>query len=621
MTRKQKKLLTRILLGLGAFALSVILEYLVTTDWVTYACKGLMILAWLLCGLEVGVRAVRNIGHGQVFDEAFLMTLATVGAFCLGDFSEGAAVMLFFQVGELFQSIAVERSRRSVAALMDLRPDVAVILREDGTREETDPEDVQVGDLLQVLPGQRIPVDGVVVEGNSGVDTSKITGEAVPRDVKPGDPVLSGCININGPLTIRAESAYASSTVARILTLMESATEGRSKTEAFITRFARWYTPCVVVGALVLALVPPIFDGWQFAPWITRALNFLVVSCPCALVISVPLSFFGGMGAVSRAGMIAKGGIALENLAKAKTMAFDKTGTLTTGDFTVSGVHPQGMTQETLLRLVAGAETATNHPVGRAMGEAGKGHKGKVEEIHEIPGKGVSAVVDGHKAYAGNRLLMEELGIHCPAQSGESTVVYAAVDGSYAGCVTLTDTVKPGAAEAIRDLRALGIGDMVMLTGDREEAAVNVARKLGITRWFSGLLPQHKVEQVKTLLNPEEALVFVGDGVNDAPVLALADVGVAMGGIGSDAAVEAADLVLLKDDLRSLPRAVRIARKTMTIARQNVVFALAVKFGVLALSIFGFANMWLAVFADVGVAVLAILNATRAGRESQSKPT
>lgn len=613
MTKKQKHLLTRILLGLAAFAVGFTLEHLSLGPWTHWVGVGFLLVSWLLCGLEIAWKALRNIGHGQVFDENFLMTLATVGAFGLGDFSEGAAVMLFFQVGELFQSIAVERSRRSVASLMDLRPDVALILR-DGEPEECDPEEVQVGDLLQVLPGQRIPVDGVVVEGTSSVDTAKITGESVPADVGPGDPILSGCINISGVLTIRAESEYASSTVARILELMESTTEGKSKTEGLITRFARYYTPCVVIGAVVLAFLPPFFDGWQFAKWITRALNFLVVSCPCALVISVPLSFFGGMGAVSRAGMIAKGGIALETLAKADTAVFDKTGTLTTGSFRVAKVMAQGMTENRLLELVAGAEAASNHPIARAIVAASPAENRRVEEVREIPGRGICAVVDGCQVYAGNYRLMEEQGFSPKEASQGGTLVYAAVNGTYAGAIALSDTVKPGAAQALAELKRLGVKKTVMLTGDREQAAAAVAEELGLTHWVAELLPQDKVEKVRSLKGENETLIFVGDGVNDAPVLALADVGVAMGGIGSDAAVEAADLVLLKDDLRGLPRAIAIARKTMRVAQQNIWFALMVKFTVLVFSIVGLASMWLAVFADVGVAVLAILNATRAGR-------
>ena len=613
MTKKQKSLLTRIILGIVLFLAGMILERAVDAPWAYLTAVGLLLMSWLLCGLEIAIKAVKNIGHGQIFDENFLMTLATVGAFALMDFDEGAAVMLFFQVGELFQSIAVERSRRSVAALMDLRPDVALVLR-DGEPEECDPEEVEAGDLLRVLPGQRIPVDGVVVEGSSSVDTAKITGESVPAAVTPGDRVLSGCINISGILTIRAESEYASSTVARILDLMESATEGKSATESLITRFARYYTPCVVAGAVILALLPPFFDGWQFAKWITRALNFLVVSCPCALVISVPLSFFGGMGAVSRAGMIAKGGVALENLAKAKVAVFDKTGTLTTGTFAVTQVRTAGMERAQLLRLVAGAESASSHPIARAIVAAAGARETRVENLKEIPGRGISAVVEGHQVFVGNRLLMEESGFTPEEVQAGGTAVYAAVDGRYAGCILLEDTVKPGAREALAELDTLGIRETVMLTGDREHAAASVAKRLGLTRWFAGLLPQDKVERVRELQKSGDTLIFVGDGVNDAPVLALAGVGVAMGGIGSDAAVEASDLVLLKDDLRSLPKAIRISRKTMAVARQNIVFALAVKFIVLLLSIFGIATMWLAVFADVGVAVLAILNATRAGR-------
>ena len=613
MTKKQKSLLTRIILGIVLFLAGMILERAVDAPWAYWTAVGLLLMSWLLCGLEIAIKAVKNIGPGQIFDENFLMTLATVGAFALMDFDEGAAVMLFFQVGELFQSIAVERSRRSVAALMDLRPDVALVLR-DGEPEECDPEEVEAGDLLRVLPGQRIPVDGVVVEGSSSVDTAKITGESVPADVTPGDRVLSGCINISGILTIRAESEYASSTVARILDLMESATEGKSATESLITRFARYYTPCVVAGAVILALLPPFFDGWQFAKWITRALNFLVVSCPCALVISVPLSFFGGMGAVSRAGMIAKGGVALENLAKAKVAVFDKTGTLTTGTFAVTQVRTAGMERDQLLRLVAGAESASSHPIARAIVAAADARETRVENLKEIPGRGISAVVEGHQVFAGNRLLMEESGFTPEEVQAGGTAVYAAVDGRYAGCILLEDTVKPGAREALAELDTLGIRETVMLTGDREHAAASVAKRLGLTRWFAGLLPQDKVERVRELQKSGDTLIFVGDGVNDAPVLALAGVGVAMGGIGSDAAVEASDLVLLKDDLRSLPKAIRISRKTMAVARQNIVFALAVKFIVLLLSIFGIATMWLAVFADVGVAVLAILYATRAGR-------
>lgn len=611
MTKKQKRALRKILLGMVFFIPAAVLHFTVEESWAQWVGFGLSVGAWIICGWPVAVKAVKNIGHGQVFDENFLMAIATLGAFALGEFVEGAAVMIFFQIGELFESIAVDRSRRSVAALMDLRPQVASVVR-DGEVEECDPEEVQVGDLLRVLPGEQIPVDGVVVSGCSNVDTAKITGEAEPRSVAPGETVLSGCINLSGVLTIRAESAYAQSTVARILALMESATEGKSKTESLITRFARVYTPCVVIGAVLLALVPPLFDGMRFAKWITRALNFLVVSCPCALVISVPLSFFGGMGAVSKSGMIVKGGIALENLAKADTVVLDKTGTLTTGEFSLRRVESKGMKEETLLHLAAGAELDSRHPIGRAIVAAAGEAPGDIQDHREMPGLGLEAKVEGKLVQAGNRRLMEQLGLARELPGEDGTCVYVAVDGSYAGRILLGDTVKEGAKEALAALNHQGVGETVMLTGDHPSAAEQVAQQLGLSAWYAGLLPQDKVEKVQSLLDEGRQVVFVGDGVNDAPVLALSTVGVAMGGIGSDAAVEASDLVLLKDDLRGLPKAVRIARKTVAIARQNIAFALVVKFAVLALSVLGYATMWMAVFGDVGVAVLAILNAMRA---------
>ena len=534
------------------------------------------------------------------------MTVASVCAIFLGEFVEAAAVMLFFQVGELFESIAVERSRKSVAALMDLRPDVAYILV-DGEWEESDPEDVQVGDLIRVNPGERIPVDGIIVEGSASVDTSKITGESVPADVAAGDQVLSGCINLSGVLTIRAESEFASSTVARILDLMDSASEGRSRTESLITRFAQVYTPCVVYTALALAFLPPLFTGFDFATWVHRALNFLVVSCPCALVISVPLAYFSGMGAVSKAGMIAKGGIALENLAKVDTFVFDKTGTLTTGDFRVVRVESD---RNDLLELVAAAEKASHHPIARAIVKAA-GNAPEASDVREIPGQGICARVRMHEVHAGNLRLMEALNLTVPTVEG-STMVYAAVDGAYAGAIVLEDTVKAGAQEALADLHRLGVKESCMLTGDREAAAKLVAKSLGLTDYCAGLLPQDKLTQVQAMLDEGKTVAFVGDGVNDAPVLSIAQVGVAMGGVGSDAAVEASDLVLLKDDLSGLPRALKIARRTISIARQNIAFALIVKFGVMLLSIPGIANMWMAVFADVGVAMICILNSFRA---------
>ena len=600
MNKKQKKMALRI--GVGAL---LFLLGLLTKGPLPGISEVLMTAAWLAAGHEVLRDAFGKIRAKKPFDEDFLMTVASVCAIFLGEFIEAAAVMLFFQVGELFESIAVERSRRSVAALMDLRPDVACILR-DGQWEEADPEDVLPGDLVRVNPGERIPVDGVVVEGAASVDTSKITGESVPADVAAGDRVLSGCINLSGVLTVRAESEFASSTVARILDLMDSAGEGRSKTESLITRFAQVYTPCVVYAALALAFLPPVFVG-SLGTWVHRALNFLVVSCPCALVISVPLAYFSGMGAVSRAGMIAKGGIALENLAKVDTFVFDKTGTLTTGDFRVVRVE-SGRTD--LLELVAGAERASGHPIARAIAKAAS-EAVEADGVREIPGQGIFARVAGHEVHAGNRRLMEALGLTAPEVEG-STMVYAAVDGAYAGAIVLEDTVKPGAREALAALHGLGVKETCMLTGDREAAARMAAKQLGMTGFRAGLLPQDKLTAVQEMLDGGRRVAFVGDGVNDAPVLTAAQVGVAMGGVGSDAAVEASDLVLLKDDLSGLPRALKIARRTIAIARQNIAFALTVKFGVMLLSIPGIANMWMAVFADVGVAMICILNSFRA---------
>ena len=601
MNKKQKKMARRIGAGLLLFLLGLICRNFAPLVW-----KMWMVGAWLAAGHTVLLDAFDKIKAKKPFDEDFLMTAASTCAILLGEFVEAAAVMLFFQVGELFESIAVERSRKSVAALMDLRPDVAWIQR-DGEWEESDPEDVREGDLLRVNPGERIPVDGVIVEGAASVDTSKITGESVPADLTAGDRVLSGCINLSGVLTVRAESAYESSTVARILELMDSAGEGRSRTESLITRFAQVYTPCVVYAALALAFLPPLFTGFDFAVWIHRALNFLVVSCPCALVISVPLAYFGGMGAISKSGMIAKGGIALETLAKVDTFVFDKTGTLTTGDFRVVRVESD---RQDLLTLVAAAESASGHPIARAIVRAAGGAV-EATDVREIPGQGICATVNGMQVCAGNRRMVESMGLTAPDLSG-ATMVYAVVDGVYAGAIVLEDTVKPGARETLAELKKLGVRRTCMLTGDREDAAGIAARELGLTEYRSGLLPQDKLTQVQAMLDGGRTVAFVGDGVNDAPVLSAAQLGVAMGGVGSDAAVEASDLVLLKDDLAGLPKALRIARRTISIARQNIAFALIIKFGVMLLSIPGIANMWMAVFADVGVAMLCILNSFRA---------
>ena len=610
MSKKQKKMSLRIALGLILLVIGAVISHISGGEPVRILGAVILIGAWLVSGYDVIRSALRNILAKKPFDEEFLMTLASACAICLGDYTEAAAVMIFYQVGELFQSIAVERSRKSVAALMDLRPDVAFILR-DGEFVESDPEDVQIGDMIRVQPGERIPVDGVVISGCATVDTAKITGESVPAEIAPGDRVLSGCINLSGVLQIQAQSEFASSTVSRILDLMDSASEGRSRTESMITRFARYYTPCVVVAAAMLAFIPPLFDGFAFAKWITRALNFLVVSCPCALVISVPLAYFGGMGAVSKAGMIAKGGIALENLANVDTVVFDKTGTLTTGQFRVVRVESE-MPQQELMHLVAGAESASHHPVAVAIVHAAGGET-ESDQVQEIPGQGIRALVDGHTVHAGNGRMLKALGLPVPEVQG-ATMVYAVVDGNYAGAIVLEDTVKPGASQALKQLNELGIDRLYMLTGDREAAAVSVAQSLHLTDYHAGLLPEDKVNEVRKLTDAGGKVAFVGDGVNDAPVMSLANVGVAMGGVGSDAAVEASDLVLLKDELRGLPLAIKIARNTVSIARQNIIFALLIKFGVMVLSIPGIASMWLAVFADVGVAMLCVLNSMRAMR-------
>jgi len=604
MTKKQKRIARRIAISAVLFVAGLFLP-----GWFSAIA---MIGAWAVCGYSVAWNALRNIKNGQVFDENFLMTIATLGAFALRDFREGAAVMLFFQVGELFQAIAVARSRRSISALMDLRPDTAVVL-EDGERVEKDPDEVQVGDLLIVSPGERIPVDGVVVEGTASLDTSKITGESVPRAVEPGDAVQSGCVNLSGLLTIRAESEFAHSTVAKILELVENAQEKKAKTEQFITRFARYYTPVVVIGAVLLCLLPPLILRQSFAIWLHRSLTFLVISCPCALVISVPLSFFGGMAAASNANILIKGGIALEQLANPSTVVFDKTGTLTTGTFEVYEVRCENTDEQTLLALAAAAEQDSNHPIAQAIRAASPSAPEAVL-LEDRPGRGVVAEVQGKRVLAGNYAFMQEEGIACTLQNGQGTAVYVACDGSYLGCVLLRDTLKADAKKAIYDLKACGVKKTVILSGDREDTVSSVARQLGCDAYYSGLLPQNKVEKMQTLLEEDGSVFFVGDGVNDAPVLTMATVGIAMGSIGSDAAVEAADVVLLSDEPGKVRTAVQIARRTLGIARQNIVIALGVKGIVLLLGAMGYAGMWLAVFADVGVAVIAICNAMRAMR-------
>ena len=600
MTKKQKRSLWRILIAIALFVAGLFFK--------GYVRFALMLAAWAVTGWPVVRKAFLNIRHGNVFDEHFLMTVATVGAFALGEYPEGAAVMIFFQIGELFESLAVERSRRSIGALMDLRPDVA--FRCDGEEvEEVDPDDIQPGDLLLVKPGERIPVDGVVVEGSASLDTAQITGESLPVQVGEGQQVLSGCINLSGVLKIRAESAYEHSTVARILELVENATETKAPTERMITRFARIYTPAVVLCALALAVIPPLFDG-AWGQWIKRALSFLVISCPCALVISVPLSFFGGMGAASRQGIIIKGGAVLEQLARVQTAAFDKTGTLTMGVFRVERVEEAALSEREILYYAAGAESMSSHPIAKAVCAAVQDRpEARVEQ--EEPGCGVTATVDGKQVLAGSLRLLDRHGISHPDAGSDGTCVHVAVDGVYAGAIHLADLPKSNAKQALALLRAEGVKKTVLLTGDNERAAKKIGQALNLDEIHAALLPQDKVEAMRALLNEKSGVMFTGDGVNDAPVLAAADVGVAMGGVGADAAVEAADVVILNDDLEKLSASLRISRKTVKNARQNIIFALAVKLAILVLAAFGIASMWLAVFADVGVAVLAICNAMR----------
>ena len=601
MTRKQKRSLWRILAAIVLFVTGLFFK--------GYVRLGFMLAAWAITGWPVVRKAVLNILHGNVFDEHFLMTVATAGAFALGDYPEGAAVMIFFQIGELFESLAVERSRRSIASLMDLRPDSAFLCNGDEV-EEIDPDEIQPGDVLLVKPGERIPVDGVVIDGSASLDTAQITGESVPVQVEEGMQVLSGCINLSGVLKIRAESAYEHSTVARILELVENATETKAPTERMITRFARVYTPAVVLCALALAVVPPLFDG-AWGQWIKRALSFLVISCPCALVISVPLSFFGGMGAASKQGIIIKGGAVLEQLARVQTAAFDKTGTLTMGVFRVEKVDEATLPQKEILYYAAGAESMSSHPIAKAVCAAVSDGPADVRVEREEPGYGVCASVDGRQVLAGSLRLLDRHGIAHPDASSDGTCVHVAVDGVYAGAIHLADMPKSNAKDALAQLRGQGVKKTVLLTGDNERAARKIGQALGLDEIHAALLPQDKVGAMQALLAEKSGVMFTGDGVNDAPVLAAADVGVAMGGVGSDAAVEAADVVILNDDLEKLSASIRISRKTAANARQNIIFALAVKLAILVLAAFGVASMWLAVFADVGVAVLAICNAMR----------
>ena len=614
MTTEQKTNLIRVIVSIA----------LVAAIWLSPAegwlGGALYLLPYLLVGYDVLWEAVEGVFHGEVFDENFLMAVATVGAIALGDWREGCAVMVFYQVGELFQSCAVDKSRRSISDLMDIRPDHANI-EKDGALVQADPGDVEIGTIIVVQPGERIPIDGVVTEGESAVNTGALTGESLPRQVRSGDEVLSGCVNESGLLHIRTTKKFGDSTVARILDLVENSGKKKSEAENFITRFARVYTPAVCCCALALALLPPLFmwDASVIGEWITRALTFLVISCPCALVISIPLSFFGGIGGASARGILVKGGNYLEALARMDCVVFDKTGTLTKGVFQVIRTQPEGMDEQTLLSWAARAECYSGHPISQSLKAAwgGEVQNGQVTDVEELGGYGLTARVDGHAVAVGNKRLMEKLGLNPAEPQQAGTVVFVAVDGVYAGWILLGDVVKDRAREAIRGLKAEGISKTVMLTGDTDAAARHVARELGIDELHSRLLPADKVQWMERLLSERKdgkLLAFVGDGINDAPVLARADIGIAMGALGSDAAIEAADVVLMDDDPAKIALAMRISRRTLRIVRENIVFALAVKAACLVLGAVGVANMWLAISADVGVMVLAVLNAARALR-------
>ncbi len=620
MSKKQKKVLIRIIISSVLLVALMITSKLVQLNkWVEFV---LYLAPYLIIGYDILKKAIKGIAKGQVFDENFLMAVATIGAVALGDFAEGAAVMLFYQIGELFQSVAVGKSRRNITSLMDIRPDYANV-EVDGKLEKVDPDDVKIGTDIIVNPGEKVPIDGVVVSGESTLNTSALTGESVPRSVKSGDEIISGCINLTGVLRIKTSKEFGDSTVSKILDLVENSSMKKSKSENFITKFARYYTPAVCGGALVLAVLPPIIrmimgESAMWGDWITRALTFLVISCPCALVISIPLSFFAGIGCASANGVLVKGSNYLEALSDTQYIVFDKTGTLTKGVFEVTGIYPaNGFDESTIVGLASYAESASNHPISISL----KKYFGKeikrdsVSDIEEIAGHGVSAVVNGHKVYAGNIKLMHKENIAVDAEHNEGTVVYVSCDGIYAGCIVISDVVKDNSKKAISSLKKSGIDKTVMLTGDSKETAKRVAENLGLDEYHAELLPADKVEWVEKLLgekSPEKKLAFVGDGINDAPVLSRADIGIAMGALGSDAAIEAADIVLMDDDPSKIALARKISVHTLKIVKENIWFALIVKAVCLVLGALGIANMWIAIFADVGVMVLAVLNAIRA---------
>lgn len=607
-----KKRLWRIISGTMLFVAALVIN----TD-IELLNMALYLTAYIIVGGDVVVRAFKNIIRGKVFDENFLMTVATIGAMLISEYPEGVAVMLFYQVGELFQSYAVDKSRKSIATLMDIRPDYANVKRGEEI-VTVDPDEVKIGDIIVIKAGEKIPLDGKVIEGSSMIDTSALTGESVPREVVPGNDILSGCININGVLTVEVTKEFEESTVSKILDLVENASSKKSQSEQFITRFAKYYTPVVVIIAVFLAIIPPlVIKDAEFNDWIYRALSFLVVSCPCALVISIPLSFFGGIGGASRKGVLVKGSNHLEELAKTEILVFDKTGTLTKGVFKVQEINPEGISQEELLELTAYAESYSNHPISNSLKQAYDKEidNGRITDVEEISGHGVVAVVDGKRVMAGNNKLMDKMNISCHNGAIAGTVVHVAIDNVYAGYIVIADEVKENSAHAIRELKNAHIKQTVMLTGDRENVANEVAKKLGIDKVYSELLPADKVEKLEELLaekSEKGKLAFVGDGINDAPVLARADLGIAMGGLGSDAAIEAADIVIMTDEPSKIATAIRISKKTLGIANQNIILAIGIKIVVLILSAMGFATMWAAIFGDVGVTIIAVLNSFRA---------
>lgn len=614
MNKKQKKQLKQIIIGAILFVICLIVSKFTPFENLPKYIQVIpYVVTYLVLGLDVLKKSIKNIGNGQVFDENFLMCIAGVGAFCLGEFNEGVAVMLFFKVGEFFEKYAVNKSRKSISSLMDIKPDIATI-EVDGKLTQVDPESVSIGDTIIVSAGEKIPIDGTIMEGSCSVDTSAITGESVPRDIKVGDKAISGFINLNGTIKIQTEKAFSDSTVSRILDLVENASSKKAEAEKFITKFAKYYTPIVVCLAVVIAILVPLITGQAFSKWVYRALTFLVISCPCALVISVPLGFFGGIGGASDNGILVKGSNCLENLSKVNTIAFDKTGTLTEGVFKVTEVHSVGsLSEDELLEVTAYAESFSNHPVSNSLKDA-FGKEISIERVcnaKEIAGKGVSADVDGKTIYVGNTKLMQSIGIKCDTPNAVGTIVHVATKDNYLGYIVVSDVVKPKAKDTMQKLKSLGIEKTIMLTGDLEPVAKEISKQVGVDEFHAELMPQDKAQIVEDYKKKGKTILFAGDGINDAPVLALSDVSVAMGGLGSDSAIEISDIVIMNDDISKIADSIKIARRTLSIVKQNIVFAISVKVLVLILGAIGIAHMGLAIFADVGVSVIAILNAMR----------